>query len=147
MSLSLSLLDCWALSVDLVNVLLSCPNVINVPGSEVDLSLSSPYSPSVLPSPPLSDPPKLLCCPTVSAPSVSATLAPSAGAGRRCFVGKEWKKNSFFRHHQLLRCYHYPCWLVALVWNCHICYPEPCHFRQHQLGNWDNNFWKNQWGC
>lgn len=51
MSLSFSLLDCWALSVDLVNVLLSCPDVINVSGCEVDLSLSSPSSPSVLPSP------------------------------------------------------------------------------------------------
>lgn len=52
MSLSLSRLDCWALSVDLVNVLLSCPDVINVPGCEVDLSLP------ILPvfSPPLPSP-------------------------------------------------------------------------------------------
>lgn len=57
-------------------------------------------------SPPLSHPPKLLCCPAVSAPSVSATPAPSAGAGRRRFVGEGMKeKIPFSDISQLFRCF------------------------------------------
>lgn len=53
--LLLSLPYCWALSVVLVNVLLSCLDVIYVTGCEVDLSPSSPNSlnPLSLPSPTL----------------------------------------------------------------------------------------------
>lgn len=53
LSLSLFLPPCWALSVVLVNVLLSCLDVIYVTGCEVDLSPSSPNSLPPPPSPPL----------------------------------------------------------------------------------------------
>lgn len=62
---------CWALSAVLLNVLLSCLDVIYVRGCEVDLS-SSPPSPVPLPSALYS---------TALAPSVSASLAPQQGPG------------------------------------------------------------------
>lgn len=81
MSVSPSLPPCWVLSVVLVNVLLSCLDVIYATGSDVDLS---PYLSPVLvpsPSPPSSSPPPYRDL----APSVSASLAPLTETGRSFF--------------------------------------------------------------
>lgn len=93
LSVSPSLLHFWALSVVLVNVLLSCLDVIYVTGCEVDLSFSSP----------LSHPPHLLRCLRGLSPSVSASLAPPAGTGRRGLVGEVWDENSFSDIHLLFK--------------------------------------------